>query len=216
MKTGHKVGILYIVAVVLYALWIHLFSIPVHFEVDEELYISMAKSFHYTGKFIHEGVILNYSCVLYSMLLSVAYFFYSPETILFSLRLVGVIVMLSSVFPIYLLGRNMLRDEKKAFLISCLFCILPSVTNAAYCMQEVLCYPLFLWFVYFLYCEIQSERLGSLSVKFFWLIVLSVLCYFTKTYMIFVPLMYCFLVFLETIHTKRWQGIGKIFAFIVG
>lgn len=41
----------YLLAVMGYTLWVSNFTIPVHIKVDEELYISMARSFHYEGVF---------------------------------------------------------------------------------------------------------------------------------------------------------------------
>ena len=80
-----KILILYIFSVIGYLFFVHSFTIPVHIDVDEELYIAMAKSFHYTKTFQHSGSTLNYSCILYSMVLSLAYYFYSPENIMFAL-----------------------------------------------------------------------------------------------------------------------------------
>lgn len=210
MKSGIKVITLYIAAVLAYSFWIHYFTIPVHLEVDEELYISMAKSFHYTGRFMHEGNVLNYSCVLYSMLLSLAYYFYSPETIMFKMRLIGTVVMLSSVFPIYLLGKKILNNEKKALIVSALFCILPSAANVAYCMQEVLCYPLFLWIVYMVYREMDKAGLSRITMEFWGIAILGTICYFVKTYMIFVPVVYFILVALDTIEKRDRHGIVKL------
>lgn len=216
MKIRYKLFFLYMIMTLLYAIWIHLFSIPVHFDVDEELYISMAKSFHYTGSFVKQGQILDYSCVLYSMILSVAYYIYSPENIMFCLRIIGVVIMLSSVFPIYLLANQILHNEKKAFLISVVFCFLPSVTNVAYCMQEVLSYPLFLWLVYFVHVEVVGNQTTDISKNVFFITILSSLCYFTKTYMIFFPIVYCCLIFIDTLRKRKWNGFCKIFLFLIG
>ena len=214
IKSGTKVVILYIVAVLVYSFWIHYFTIPVHLEVDEELYISMAKSFHYMGSFVHEGNVLNCSCVLYSMLLSLAYFFYSPETIMFKMRLIGTVVMLSSIFPIYLLGKKILDNEKRALIVSAFFCILPSTGNVAYCMQEVLCYPLFLWIVYMIYCEMSKEKLSRITMEFWGVVILGTACYFAKTYMIFVSIVYFFLVVLDAVMKRDRRGIVKLILYV--
>lgn len=204
VKGFRKIILIYILAVFFYGLYISFFSIPVHLGVDEELYISMAKSFHYEGIFSKNKEVLNYSCVLYSILLSVAYFFYSPENIMFNLRMIGVIVMLSSVFPIYFLSSSILGDEKKATRIVLLACIFPSMMNTAYCMQEVLSYPLFLWLCYVVYKEIEKDKMSCISIETVIVVILSIVCYFTKTYMIFLPISYCLLVCLDS---KKKMGI---------
>ena len=155
--------------------------------MDEELYVALAKSFHYNGRFEYGNQLLDYSCVLYSMLISLAYYFYSPPTILFSMRMIGVIVMCSSIFPIYFLARDIIRDEKKAFTLSIFFCIMPYMFDSAYLMQEVLSYPLFMWTLYFLY-KTYEEKNRRKNVYLILAALFSVLCVFTKTYMFFIPI----------------------------
>ena len=126
-----KVFFVYVVAVIGYLLFVKCFSIPVHIGVDEELYISMAQSFHYQGYFAKGGEILDYTCVLYSMVLSLAYYFYSPENIVFAFRAIGVCMILTSIFPNYLLSRRLIVDEKKRLVVLIFICILPTMMNAA-------------------------------------------------------------------------------------
>ena len=70
---------IYLIAVIVYGIIVSLFSSTVHVGVDEELYLTLAKSFHFAGQFEINGEIVDYNCVLYSMLISVAYFFYNPN-----------------------------------------------------------------------------------------------------------------------------------------
>ncbi|MBQ6886188.1 MAG: glycosyltransferase family 39 protein [Lachnospiraceae bacterium] len=215
---------IYLIGIILYLGIMHLFTIPVHLNVDEELYISMARSFHYEGVFEKNGNILDYSCVLYSMILSIAYYFYSPENIMYILRAINVIIMLSSVFPIFFLGERIFKNEKNA-LFACAFSLfLPTMMNTAYCMQEVLAYPLFLWAIYFIYSEIEKDKILSVSKESIVITVLSIVCYFTKTYMIFIPLVYFGLILLEATRKKRisvWKklillGGIAVFLYILG
>ena len=220
LKNNKKVLLLFGAGVIFYAFFVSLFSIPVHLNVDEELYIAMAKSFHYHGYFEHNGEIVNYSCVLYSMLMSLVYYFYSPEHIMFLLRIVGVICMTSSVFPVYLLGRQMLKDEKKAVNVAALSLIMPSMMDTAYCMQEVLSYPLFLWLSYCVYIEIEEKKTFQITKVFWCILLLSIVCYFTKTYMIFFPFQYILFIVVQMI-SELYKGnkknlimaIFKIFVF---
>lgn len=92
-KNAAKLLGLYILGVIGYAFFVSRFTIPVHLTVDEELYISMARSFHYQGHFSQGGTLLDYTCVLYSMLLSLAYYFAGPEDIMFFFRMIGTVVI---------------------------------------------------------------------------------------------------------------------------
>lgn len=184
---ARKIFILFFISVAVYSVIVSFFTATVHIDVDEELYIALARSFHYNGQFEYGNQLLNYNCVLYSMLTSLAYYFYSPTTILFVMRIVGVIAMCSSVFPIYLLAKALLRDNRKAFLLSIFLLIMPYMLDSAYLMQEVLSYPLFMWTIYFLYRFFEN---GDGKNKVFLLLgsIFSVLCVFTKTYMFFIPI----------------------------
>lgn len=142
-KYGLVLTIIFAIVVVGYGVFVTLFSSPVHVGVDEELYISMARTFHYEGKFMMGGELLNYNCVLYSMLISLAYYFYSPERIMLIIRLIGVISMCSSVYPVGLLAYRVLKDKRKALFITVVLSMMPYMFDVAYAMQEVLSYPLF-------------------------------------------------------------------------
>lgn len=179
--------ILFFLAVIIYGIIALFFTSTVHVEVDEELYVALAKSFHYKGRFEVSGNAVNYNCVLYSMMISLAYYFYSPERILFLMRLIGIISMCSAVFPIYFLAKMILEDDRKAFAFSGMTLMLPYMFDCMYLMQEVLSYPLFLWTAYFLY---QTYRKPGLHEGRMWLMagaLFSALCFYTKTYMFFIP-----------------------------
>lgn len=173
-------------SIIIYGIYVSFFTSTVHVDVDEELYIGLARSFHYQGRFKMGGQLLNYSCVLYSMLISVAYFFYSPEHILFFMRLIGVLVMCSAIFPIWLLAVRILGDNKKAFSITAFMLFMPYMLDCGYLMQEVLAYPLFLWTVYLGYCCMGEKNKNDYHL--YLCASLSAACYFTKTYLFFIPI----------------------------
>ena len=183
--------LLYFFSSAIYILFVSRFTIPVHLGVDEELYISMAKSFHYTGHFSENGQILNYTCYLYSALISVAYFFYTPQHIMFLFRVIGVLSMLSSVFPVYLLSNLVFAgDSRKVWGITALTMLLPSMTDTAYCMQEVLAYPVVLWIIYMIYKDFDDTGVGRISGNSILIILAGMTGYFIKTYLIFLPAAY--------------------------
>lgn len=187
MNQKTKITLLYLSSIIVYGIIASLFTSTVHIDVDEELYVALAKSFHYNGRFEYGSQLLDYSCVLYSMLISLAYYFYSPATILFCMRMIGVIVMCSSIFPIYFLAKDVLKDDKKAFTLSAFLSIMPYMFDSAYLMQEVLSYPLFMWTLYFLY-KTYEEKNRRKKVFLILAAIFSVLCVFTKTYMFFIPI----------------------------
>ena len=82
---------------------------------DEAIYINQARSFYCDRNFMRGGEPMGYDCILYSIILSPAYIFYSPESILTTMRFIGVLVMCSAVFPAYLLAKLILSDKKRRY-----------------------------------------------------------------------------------------------------
>lgn len=177
---------LFFVFIIIYGFIASFFTATVHIVADEELYVGLAKSFFYNRNFVYDGEIVTYNNVLYSMLISLAYLFYSPERILFIQRLIGVIMMCSAIFPIWLLAAKVLENRKQAIYISILMMFMPYMFDTSYLMQEVLSYPLFCWTVYFLYLvNEESEKYKKRAI--FLSAVFSVLCFFCKSHLFFIP-----------------------------
>ncbi len=200
-KWNHVI-LLYVAGVIFYALVATRITIPVHYGADEELYVALAKNFFYEGVFMKGYEALDYSCVLYSILLSGVYFFYDADSIVFLMRLLGVLLQVSSVFPVYYLGSQILGNHKKALGISALSLIIPEMMNSMYLMQEVLCYPLFLWGLVFLYLDQIEERYNRVTRYTILTIFFMVLTYYTKTYAIVCVVSYCFYWFIEAIYHR--------------
>lgn len=210
---GKKVIALFLISVIVYGVIVSFFTSTVHIDVDEELYIALARSFHYEGRFEYGRQLLNYNCVLYSMLISLTYFFYSPETILLMMRILGVVTMCSSVFPIFLIAEDILKDSRKALSITAFLLAMPYMFDSAYMMQEVLAYPLFMWTVYFMHRAFtgteQSRKILFVVLGAFF----SILCVFTKTYMFFIPIVINLCFFYSMLKVKK--GKKSIWGIII-
>lgn len=200
----NKIIIIYIMFVLIYGVIASLFTSTVHIDVDEELYLEMARSFHYEGRFALGGELINYSCILYSMLISLAYFFYAPEHILLIMRLIGVLTMTSAIFPIWLLSKKILVNAKAAFKITIFCMLLPFMFDSAYIMQEVLSYPLFLWVLWFLLCAVEKEAYKD----YFLCALFSVLCFFSKTYLFFIPVIFNLVEGMDILLHRHDNGIA--------
>lgn len=182
-KTILYVSIIYMIGCFTYTMCASSMSVPVHLKVDEELYLAMAKSFHYQHNFQKAFSYVNYNCVLYSILISFAYYFFKPENIMFIVRTIGIIVMCSTVFPVYLLSEKILKNKKYALLLAIFVLCIPDMIDSMYIMQEVLCFPITIWCFYFAYRDMDynEECINKYSIL---TILLSVLAFFTKTNMI--------------------------------
>lgn len=199
-KTKAYIVILYLIEIVIGIFYVSRFTIPVHSHVDEELYLAMAKSFHYGHGFMQYGNILNYKAVLYSCVISVAYYFYDPEYILFYVRIINVVIMGSAIFPAYKLADKVITDRNKAIMATLLISIVPEMAMTGYIMQEILYYPLLLWAFYLMYMDIRTEGVSLNTVL---TPVLYMLVFFTKTVGFIFPLLYAGYLLIKSLLSKK-------------
>lgn len=193
MKTKLILLALYLTAVLFYGLIALQFDSTRSGLADEAIYINMARSFHYDLNFMRHAEPMGYDCILYSMLLSVCYFFYLPENILPLMRFLGVILMCSTVFPSFLLANKILNERRYALFISFISIIIPSMTLSYYMYQEVLLYPLTLWFLYFFYNVMSSNKYRYQFMIGLFIYVL----YNTKTVAMYILLAYLLFLVLD-------------------
>ena len=211
-KTINKIVGIYLISILIYGIFVSFISSTVHIGCDEELYLELAKSFHYSGKFRFNGELVTYNSVLYSILISFVYYLYSPEKILFFMRFLGAIVMCSAVFPIWKLASKVLKNQKDAIIFSGVTLLLPYMFECGYLMQEVLSYPLFVWTVYFLYCSNECDwnntKWIGLSAIF------SVMCFFCKTHLFFIPIIVNVVFLVEICKRERkWKSVLSVFIY---
>ena len=135
---------------------------------DEHIFIELAKNFFYHYNFVSNLFfnIKQFNEVLFSLLLSPLYAFYSPDCIITVFRIYGLIVMSSAVFPAYKLGLAILKNKKQALLISGFSVLVPEMTLAFSVVQEVIYYPLFLFTVYVIYKRISGNGFGPIFLGF--------------------------------------------------
>ena len=212
-KTGFCVFIIYIIGCLVYVMCASNMSVPVHLKVDEELYLAMAKSFHYQHNFQKAFSYVNYNCVLYSILISFAYYFFKPENIMFIVRTIGIIVMCSTVFPAYLLAEKILKNKKYALLLAIFVLFIPDMIDSMYIMQEVLCFPITIWCFYFAYRDMDYNE-ECINIYSILTIVFSVLAFFTKTNMIILlPSYIIYLAWKINKHKIKKIGILSVLGF---
>lgn len=86
MKVSRKdwitVGLLFAVSIIFYTVYALKMGNMVFYPGDESRFLALAKSLHFSGNISEHYMIKNYDDILYPFLLSLGYFFYSPEHIL--------------------------------------------------------------------------------------------------------------------------------------
>lgn len=200
---------IFIIGVIVYGFLANKMTSPAYLNVDEELYVGMARTFFFDGNIAKNYEILDYNCIIYSIIISIAYFFGNAENILFIMRMIGVILMISSVFPIYLLSKEVLKSKWKALTVSAVSLLVPEFALTFYLIQEVLCYPVFLWICYLAYLKFTKEKNILVDVG---LIVLLALIFFIKSYAIVFAGAYFGTLCLIELKNKNYKKLGMYIA----
>ena len=124
---------------------------------DYYTYTKMARSFFMFGEFSIHGVITTTYPPLYPIFLSISYLFNDMDVVYFFMKFINILLITSIIFPSYLLAKEFL-SKKDAYLVALLISFIPSVfAFSVYIMAENLFYPLFLFFVYFLYKSFMEK-----------------------------------------------------------
>lgn len=197
--------IIFILGIIIYGFVASKMTSPAYLNVDEELYISMARTFFFDGNIAKNYQVLNYNCVIYSIVISIAYLFGNAGNILFIMRMIGVILMVSSVFPIYLLSKEVLKSKWKALIVSLASLLIPEFTLSFYIIQEVLCYPVFLWICYLVYLKFTKEKNIWVDIG---MIALLAFIFFIKSYAIVFAGAYFGTLCLIELKNKNFKKLG--------
>lgn len=118
---------------------------------DEFLYYSMARSLANGEGALIYGQQANYVYCLYPLLLSPAYLLPEGTDYYRVMQIISILVMNLSLFPVYALGRDILKDDAKALGIAALTLLMPDFLLGQRLLSETLIYPLFfavLWLAY--------------------------------------------------------------------
>lgn len=206
------VCVLFLLSILYYGSMALQMSSIVFYPGDEIRFLALAKSLHYHGNLQVYFKIVGYDDILYSLILSVAYFFYSPEHIVDIFRLIGVVLMCSTVFPVYLLAKKMeigrIWKLDGAVSLAVLSVLIPEMTYTAYLLEEVLLYPLFMWMLYFVYLEFSAEEdVCKFNVR---LVVIFFLMYTTKTFAIVFVAAYCMVKFIYGIKKNKKAAFNAV------
>ncbi|MHC1772672.1 MAG: hypothetical protein AB9907_13260 [Flexilinea sp.] len=135
---------------------------------DEHLFIELAKNLYYHHN-LNSNIffyIKQYNEILYPLMLSPLYVFYSPEKIMTVFRIFGLFTMSSVVFPAYKLGLAVLNSRKQAFVISIFAILIPEMSLTFSVGQEVVYYPLFVYTIYLIYKKICGIRISPIYLGF--------------------------------------------------
>ncbi len=164
-----KIVLLYLAASALYAaLAVILRNVP-NIVIDESLYTNITRGL-LAGQLTYRGQPVLYPYLLYPLALVPVYRLQAllGGDIYVWVKVFGALLICSSVFPVYLLAKDVTGEEKKAFLASALTALIPDMLMCSLEMSESLIWPLALWMMYFAWrlIRLNSVRCGVLTGLF--------------------------------------------------
>ena len=181
--------------------------------MDEFLYYSIGRSIATEGRLLFRGQNADYANILYPLILSPIYRFFPDGSLYYRLiQLWNIILMSSSVFPLFFLSREMLQSNSRAFLITVFCMFLPDFILGEFIFSESLLYPLFFSLIYCVYLFLSRRNYKFLL----WSGLLGGLLYSTKPGAVAPAAVIIFISFFETIRNKSFkQLIFPISSFLI-
>ena len=185
-------------------------------KIDEYLYFSLGRSIATKGALLYRGQPADYAFILYPLVISPVYLLFREGTDFYRLiQLWNIILMSSSVFPLYFLGRKMLGSEKKALAAAGLSMLVPDFILGEFIFSEAILFPLFFALMYCAYSYLEDG--GKHWIL--WAGVIGGLLYSTKPGMVVSAAVFILFALGRAVKKKNGKDavwcIGGITAFIL-
>lgn len=145
--------------------------------IDESLYTNIARSLRDSFSLAYREQPIDYPYILYPLVLIPLYLFRLPFDLYRVTQAYNILLVTSSVFPVFMLAKKFAQDDRKAFLAAVITALMPDMLMGNYLMSECIIWPLSLWSVYFAYCAFFEPEKIRFSIL---VAVFTGLLYFTK------------------------------------
>ena len=145
-------------------------------QIDESLYINIAKSLAAGEGIAYRSQPIPYMYIFYPIVLAPLYLFPLPFDLYRVVQLYNAVLISTSIFPVYLFAKDFSGSRKKALLASALTLLMPDMQLAGFQMAESVVWPLSLCLIFFscrLFLSDDKKILygvltGLLSALLFW------------------------------------------------
>ena len=115
--------------------------------IDEGLYINIARSLASEGRVLYRAQPISYLYLLYPFTLLPVFWLPASVNIYRAIQLWNAILMSSSVFPAYLIGKKLRLSKPQAYAVSAITLLMPEMCLSTQLIAESLIYPMMLWLV---------------------------------------------------------------------
>ncbi len=127
-------------------------------KIDEFLYSSLGRSIATKGELLYRGQAADYAFILYPLILSPVYLFFGEGAHFYRLiQLWNILLMSTSVFPLFFLGKKM-GLEKRTLIATALSMLIPDFILGEFIFSEAILFPLFFTLMYCAYSYMNDSR----------------------------------------------------------
>ncbi len=127
-------------------------------QIDESLYINIAKSLAAGEGIAYRSQPIPYMYIFYPLLLTPLYLFPLPFDLYRVVQLYNSFLISSAVFPVYLFAKDFTGSRKRGLVAAALTLLMPDMMMAGFLMSECLVWPLSLWVIFFAYRLFRGEN----------------------------------------------------------
>lgn len=138
---------------------------------DELLYFQLAQNFAEGRGFLIHNLPTHFQKILYSVFL-MPYFFIKNQIVLAGIQS---FLVTSSIFPIFLIAKNLLKSKKTIIAVLIFSLFLPDLNYAQTFMSETLFLPLSIWVFYGVLKISENEKISKKTALAAF--ALGILCY---------------------------------------
>ena len=142
--TVFLIALLLVSTVVHYLLSISSVHIPTVY-IDEGLYVNIARSIFFDGRVLYRGQPVSYVYLLYPFFLLPLFLLPASVSLYRAIQLYNALLISTSVFPAYLLGRKMGLKRERSCLLAALTVLVPEMALSSFLTAESIYYPLMMW-----------------------------------------------------------------------
>lgn len=153
-------------------------NVTVHlFTPDETLYYNVARSIFQSGAINFRNQPVCFYNNLYPLLMAPAFLFKDLLEPYIVMKIMGCIWISTAIIPVFLLASKLLKSRVHIYIATIFSIIIPEMFYTLYTTGDCIFYPLFIWYFYILYLEIENCKNKKINLM---LPILLFMLYFAK------------------------------------
>lgn len=207
--------VIYIITVIIRGL-LTCFTRSAIVEADEIIYLDIANSLAYENRILIRNLDWGPKAFIYSLIISPFMLIKNP---FIRLNLIGIFnsaIMISAVFPLYILGNKLFKNKDWVYLLLILVIVLPDTALTMTFMTEVLFFPVCMWLFLTVYLFIDNRYNKKSFLLSIFLGLECIILYFIKNVSLyFIISIICMLLLIFFVEKEKKKHIVNILIFLI-